>query len=95
MKRIGAAILAAALLLALCGAGGAEQILLVDADVQTITLYEGGQKVKSWPCAVGKRGTPSPLGVWAVTQKHKNWGTGFGTRWIGFACPWGNFGIHG
>ena len=24
-----------------------------------------------------------------------NWGTGFGTRWIGLNVPWGMFGIHG
>ena len=80
-----AAVLALALALALCGAAGREKdvLLVVDADVQTLTL------------SVGKPRTPSPLGVFTVNQKSAGWGDGFGTRWIGFYCSYGAYGIHG
>ncbi len=86
-----------AAVLALCGAGTRDKptVLVVDADVQTITLYIHGEPYKTWPCAVGKSDTPSPLGVFTINHKAVDWGTGFGTRWLGFYCPYGRFGIHG
>lgn len=99
MRRSGGtvALLALVLLLALCGSApeGRDVVLVVDTQVQRLTLYEGQELVKSWPCAVGTYATPSPLGVWKINHKAVNWGTGFGTRFLGFYCPWGKFGIHG
>ena len=97
-KKSIAAIMAVVVLLALCGFAGnkADQMLIViDADYQTLTLYKDKQPVKRWPCAVGKRDTPSPLGVWKIRGKSVNWGTGFGTRFLSLNCNWGRFGIHG
>src|SRR5690606_5537040 len=48
-----------------------------------------------FPVAVGKPGTPSPIGEWRVVHKSSNWGGGFGTRWLGLNVPWGIYGIHG
>lgn len=45
--------------------------------------------------AVGKEGTPTPVGEWKVVHKDKDWGNGFGTRWLGLNVPWGIYGIHG
>jgi len=35
------------------------------------------------------------VGEWKVISKSKEWGSGFGTRWIGLNVPWGIYGIHG
>lgn len=89
-------LLIAVFLIALCGAGEkAETLIIVDVDVQRLYLYKNEEFVVSYPCAVGKYSTPSPLGVWKVNGKAVNWGTGFGTRFISFNCPWGKYGIHG
>lgn len=90
-------LLAAVLLLALCGAADRPEdtLIVVDADIQRLYLYKNEALVASWPCAVGKWATPSPLGVWKVNGKAVNWGTGFGTRFISISCPWGKYGIHG
>ena len=48
-----------------------------------------------FPIAIGKAETPSPVGNWKIINKAVNWGTGFGTRWMGLNVPWGVYGIHG
>ncbi len=80
---------------AVAARGAPEKLIVIDADNQSLTLYENGQCVKRYAVAVGTRETPSPLGVWTVVDMRKNWGSGFGTRWMGLNCPWGRFGIHG
>ncbi|NHN35016.1 L,D-transpeptidase family protein [Paenibacillus agricola] len=50
---------------------------------------------KKYPIASGTPETPSPVGDFKVINKYKNWGSGFGTRWIGLNVPWGTYGIHG
>jgi hypothetical protein len=92
------ALVLAVVMLALCGAGekkDVQTLIIIDADVQRLYLYKDQQLVKSYPCAVGKYSTPSPLGVWRVNGKAVGWGTGFGTRFLSLNCPWGKFGIHG
>lgn len=69
--------------------------IYVDLDEKLLTLSERGQIVKSWPVAVGKQSTPSPVGVWRIIQKTKNPGGPFGTRWMKLSVPWGGYGIHG
>lgn len=99
MRRKGIwALVMAMMLLALCGAGEKKDVktlIIIDADIQRLYLYKDQELVKSYPCAVGKYSTPSPLGVWRVNGKAVNWGTGFGTRFISLNCPWGKYGIHG
>ncbi|MFW5787099.1 MAG: L,D-transpeptidase family protein [Halanaerobiales bacterium] len=60
-----------------------------------LTLYKNGEEFKTYPVAVGKASTKSPVGEWAIISKSKNWGGGFGTRWLGLNVPWGIYGIHG
>jgi hypothetical protein len=50
---------------------------------------------KTYPIALGKPETPTPVGDLKVINKYQNWGSGFGTRWIGLNVPWGTYGIHG
>lgn len=69
--------------------------LLVDTRQRRLTLLVNGFPYKSWPVAVGKPESPSPPGRWRVVQKSRDWGRGFGTRWLGLNVPWGIYGIHG
>lgn len=50
---------------------------------------------KSYPVAVGKPETPTPVGNWTITQKALNPGGPFGARWMRLSVPWGGYGIHG
>ncbi len=67
----------------------------IDVDKRTLTLLVDDQIFKTYPCAVGKASTKSPVGEWRIIQKGTNWGGGFGTRWLGLNVPWGIYGIHG
>lgn len=69
--------------------------IVVDANKMTLTLLENGEPFKTFPCAVGKRSTPSPIGEWKIINKGVKWGGGFGDRWMGLNVPWGIYGIHG
>jgi hypothetical protein len=58
-------------------------------------VLRDGIPIKKYPIALGKPETPTPIGEFIVINKHLNWGSGFGTRWIGLNVPWGIYGIHG
>lgn len=60
-----------------------------------LTLLIDGLPRKTYKIALGKPETPTPVGVFFVINKYKNWGSGFGSRWIGLSVPWGFYGIHG
>ncbi|WP_019123249.1 L,D-transpeptidase family protein [Brevibacillus massiliensis] len=49
----------------------------------------------SYRIGPGKIDTPTPIGTFRVIQKSKDWGDGFGTRWLGLNVTWGIYGIHG
>jgi len=72
-----------------------EVISLVDTKHRKLTILSNGEPFKQYPVAVGKYSTPTPVGNFKVLRKARNWGTGFGTRWIGLTVPWGIYGIHG
>ncbi len=54
-----------------------------------------GEILFSFPIAPGAKDTPSPVGIYRVVQKSKDWGGGFGSRWLGLNVTWGIYGIHG
>ncbi|MFC4766826.1 L,D-transpeptidase family protein [Effusibacillus consociatus] len=72
-----------------------EVALQIDPLRNQLTLLIDGVAYKKYPIALGKPETPTPVGEWKVINKYKNWGAGFGTRWIGLDVPWGVYGIHG
>jgi peptidoglycan hydrolase-like protein with peptidoglycan-binding domain len=51
--------------------------------------------VTTYPVAVGKPSTPSPVGEWTIVYKSVDPGGPFGVRWMRLSCPWGSYGIHG
>ena len=68
--------------------------LAVDALNRTLTVLVEGRPYKTFPVALGKFDTPTPIGLFTITQKDA-WGEGFGSRWMQISVPWGVFGIHG
>jgi len=72
-----------------------EVSILIDTVQRKLTILSNGEPFKQYPVAVGKHETPTPLGNFKVLRRARNWGTGFGTRWIGLTVPWGIYGIHG
>lgn len=69
--------------------------IVIDLWKRELVLYEGNHVIKQYPVAEGREQYPSPIGEWTVTYKSRNWGGGFGTRWLGLDVPWGIYGIHG
>ena len=71
--------------------------ILVDLNELKIFLMKEttNEIIKSYPIAGGKPTTPSPIGTWTIISKSKNWGKGFGSRWMALNVPWGRYGIHG
>ncbi|HET7628712.1 MAG TPA: L,D-transpeptidase family protein [Bacillales bacterium] len=60
-----------------------------------LTLFKNGHPAATYPIAPGKDRNPTPIGTFRVVQKSKEWGGGFGSRWLGLNVPWGKYGIHG
>lgn len=69
--------------------------IVVNIQSRVLEIYNDNQVYKKYRIAVGKSKTPTPIGEWNVVWKDYDWGTGFGTRWMGLNVPWGTFGIHG
>lgn len=72
-----------------------DHYIVIDTKTKTLTLYMNNKPYKSYPVAIGKPETPTPIGEWEIEYKARNWGDGFGTRWMGLTVPWGLYGIHG
>lgn len=72
-----------------------EVSIITDTYRRKLTVLSDGEPYKQYPIAVGKPETPTPIGTFKVLRRARNWGTGFGTRWIGLTIPWGLYGIHG
>lgn len=69
--------------------------IVIKTNERVLEVYSDGQLHKKYRIAVGKSKTPTPIGEWTVVWKDYNWGTGFGTRWMGLNVPWGIYGMHG
>lgn len=70
-------------------------IITIKVPERVLELYDSNGLYKKYQIAVGKSSTPTPVGDWKVIWKDYNWGTGFGSRWMGLDVPWGIYGIHG
>lgn len=55
-------------------------------------LFNEGQVVRSYPVAIGKPSTPTPIGEYYIRHKLMHPGGPFGTRWMSFKP---HYGIHG
>jgi hypothetical protein len=70
-------------------------VIYIDPLRNRLSLVVDGVLYKNYPVALGKLKTPTPVGEWKIVNKYENWGSGFGTRWMGLNVPWGIYGIHG
>lgn len=68
--------------------------ITVDVSRRRLYFILGKQK-NTYPVAVGKPETPTPIGNWIITDKVVNPGGPFGARWMRLSVPWGGYGIHG
>ncbi len=81
--------------------------VVINIPAMTLQLFEDEQLVKTWPVAVGKRSTQTPVGTYRIANQVKSptwWGPNgqvvkagagnpVGTRWIGLDKK--GYGIHG
>lgn len=67
--------------------------VLVELSSLTLTVLVDRKPFRSFPVAIGKLETPSPVGAWKVVSKGY-WSKG-GTKWLGLSVPYGIYGIHG
>ncbi len=68
--------------------------LVIDTDNRTLSVYANQKLYRTFPVAVGKSSTPTPLGSWQIAEK-AIWGGAFGTRWMRLSIPYGIYGVHG
>jgi len=69
--------------------------IVIKVPQRLLEVYNDGQLYKRYRVAVGKKGTPSPVGEWYIVNKDYSDKEIFGTRWLGLNVPWGSYGIHG
>lgn len=72
-----------------------EHQILIDVDRKTLTFLVNGEPYHTFPVAVGREPGLTPIGEWRVVRKDRDWGGGFGSRWMELDVPWGTYGIHG
>lgn len=72
-----------------------EVVIVIDTFTRKLIILNNNSLYAQFPVAIGKPETPSPIGNWKIVQKAQDWGTGFGTRWLGLNVSWGVYGIHG
>lgn len=46
-----------------------DEVVLVEQSTTTVTLFRGGEAVRSWPVAVGTNNSPTPTGTFVVGAK--------------------------
>jgi hypothetical protein len=70
-------------------------LIRIDTSNPVLKVYLHGKLYRTYPIALGKDSTETPIGSWTIVDKQTGWGNGFGTRWLGLNVPWGTYGIHG
>ncbi|MBB4826597.1 lipoprotein-anchoring transpeptidase ErfK/SrfK [Sporosarcina luteola] len=65
----------------------------VSVSKRQLRLYENDRLVKTYPVAVGKMVTATPIGTYKIINKQRNPGGPFGAFWMGLSRP--HYGIHG
>lgn len=72
-----------------------EVSIIIDTFKLRLLVLDDKELFCVFPVAIGRISTPTPIGNFQINHKAVNWGTGFGTRWLGLNVPWGKYGIHG
>ena len=72
-----------------------ETFIAIDLIKSRLSFFLDKKCIKIYTIAYGHQETPSPIGIWKIVYKSKDWGDGFGSRWMGLDVLWGLYGIHG
>ena len=67
--------------------------IVVSTSQHQLKLFEGNRLIKTYPIAVGKILSPTPVGSYTIINKQLNPGGPFGVLWMGLSKP--HYGIHG
>ncbi len=67
--------------------------IIINLAQKTLTLYINNVPFRTYPVAVGKPSTPTPVGNFTILNKAVNPGGAYGTRWMAFTTN--GHGIHG
>lgn len=67
--------------------------IIVDVSQHRLFLYQDSRLLKTYPVAVGKIVTSTPVGEFTIVNKDPNPGGPFGAMWMGLSKP--HYGIHG
>ncbi|ACL70883.1 L,D-transpeptidase [Halothermothrix orenii] len=67
--------------------------IYIELNTRRLILKNNGSIIATYPVAIGKPSTPTPVGDFKVLNKIKNPGGVLGTRWLQFT--WQQHGIHG
>ena len=79
-----------------CQEGTSQDVsLLVDTDRCKLVVFADREPYRQYPVAVGRPESPTPVGNFQVVRKARDWGAGFGSRFLELNVPWGTYGIHG
>lgn len=71
----------------------AEPKIVIVKTTRILTVLDGATPLHSFPVAIGKPSTPTPVGNYAIASKIQNPGGVLGTRWMGL--NYDAYGIHG
>jgi lipoprotein-anchoring transpeptidase ErfK/SrfK len=74
-------------------AGLQQPAILIVKSRRSLTLLSGNSPVRTYPVALGKPATPTPLGNFAIATKIPQPGGVLGSRWMGLNFD--AYGIHG
>lgn len=67
--------------------------IIVIKSKRILTLLNNNKPIYSFPIAIGKPSTPTPIGSYIIASKIQNPGGVLGTRWMGL--NYDAYGIHG
>lgn len=74
-------------------AGLQKPVIVIVKSRRSLTLHNGNTPVRTYPVALGKPSTPTPVGNFAIATKIPHPGGVLGTRWMGLNFD--AYGIHG
>lgn len=72
-----------------------DTLIIINTSSNSLILYENHQLVKKYSISSGKHESPTPTGIYKIVSMSRNWGDGFGSRFMKLNVPWGTYGIHG
>lgn len=67
--------------------------IVVDTHTLRLSILVNRQEIFTFPVAIGKKETPSPVGDWFIV--HKGYWAKGKSPWLGLSAPFGIYGIHG